>query len=387
MANKNYYETLGVAKNASAEELKSAYRKLAKKYHPDVYASASAAEKKQAEEKFKEINHAYDVLSDPQKRAAFDAYGDENGPTMGAGGAGGGFGGFSSDGFGINVDDIFSTIFGGFGAGAGAGSARTSRAHAPQRGQDILVSLALTFEEAAFGAEKTVSVKRVENCPDCNGTGAKKGTAFKTCPTCNGSGHVTQTQRTPFGNFSSTTTCPTCKGAGKIVTEACPSCNGQGRMEVKRDVKVNIPAGIDNGQRITYQGEGHAGRNGGERGHLIVEIAVRPHKLFKRSGSDIQLEVPISIAEAALGCSVMIPTLTTPQELKIPDGTQSGTVFKLKGQGIKKIRSADKGDLFVKIIVEVPKSLSKEQRELLKKLDVSFDSKQFPQKREYKNNI
>lgn len=387
MANKDYYSTLGVSKTASADELKSAYRKLAKKYHPDLYSNSSAAEKKQAEEKFKEINHAYDVLSDPQKRAAFDAYGDENGPTMGAGGAGSGFGGFSGDGFGINVDDIFSTIFGGFGGAAGAGASKASRASAPQRGQDILVSLVLTFEEAAFGAEKTVAVKRVENCPDCNGTGAKGGKAFKVCPTCNGSGHVTQTQRTPFGNFSSTTTCPTCKGTGRVITETCSTCNGQGRTEAHRDIKVNIPAGIDNGQRITYQGEGHSGRNGGERGNLIVEISIRPHKLFKRGGSDLQLEVPVTIAEASLGCSLMIPTLTTPQELKVPEGTQSGTVFKLKGQGIKKLRSNDKGDLYVKIIVEVPKSLSREQKELLKRLDTSFDLKQFARKKEYKNNL
>ena len=381
MAKKDYYETLGVNKNASADDLKSAYRRLAKKYHPDLYTSKPESEKKGAELKFKEINHAYDVLSDSQKRAAYDAYGDENGPTMGSGSGFGGFGG--SNGFSFDVDDIFSSIFGGF----GGQSSKTKRANAPQSGKDILLTMTLTFEEAAFGIEKTITIKRVESCPDCNGTGAKNGRAFKVCSNCGGSGKVTQTQRTPFGQFSSTGVCPVCKGKGRVVTDTCKTCNGQGRYERAREIKVSIPAGIDNGQRITYQHEGHAGLNGGERGNLIIEIKIKEHKLFTRKGADIRLEIPVTIAEAALGCTIVVPTLTKPQDLKIPEGTQSGTIFKIKNHGMKKLRSNDKGDMFVKIIVEVPKSVSREQKDLLRKLDVSFDKKQFPRKKEYNNKL
>ncbi len=387
MADKDYYEILGVDKKATNDELKSAYRKLAKKYHPDLYTSASEAERKNAEEKFKEINHAYDVLSDADKRAAYDAYGSENGPTPGAGGSGGfggfgGFGGQGAGGFGFDMDDIFSSIFSGF----GGGRAQT-RANGPQRGSDIRIGLSLTFEEAAFGTKKTISVKRIEVCADCNGTGAKDGKAYKVCTNCHGTGQVTHTQRTPFGQFSSMGVCPVCKGRGKVITEVCKSCGGQGRVERTREIVVNVPAGIDNGQTITYAGEGNGGRNGGERGSLVVEIAVRPHKIFRRSGSDLQLELPLTIAEAALGCTVMIPTLNNPQELKIPEGTQNGTIFQLKNCGIKKLRGSDSGDLYVKAVVEVPKSLSREQKELLRKLDAAFDVKQFPRKKEYKEKL
>lgn len=387
MADKDYYEILGVDKKASADELKSAYRKLAKKYHPDLYTNASEAEKKNAEEKFKEINHAYDVLSDPQKRAAYDEYGSENGPMGGGTGGFGGFGGFGGtrggQGFSFDMDDIFSSIFSGF----GGGRTQQSRANAPQRGSDIRVGLTLTFEEAAFGVQKKINVRRVENCSACNGTGAKDGKAFKTCTNCNGTGHVTQVQRTPFGQFSSTGVCPVCKGKGRVVTETCKSCGGQGRIERIREITVNVPAGIDNGQTITYAGEGNGGRNGGERGSLVVEIAVRPHKLFRRAGSDLQLEVPVTIAEAALGCTISVPTLKGAQELKIPEGMQSGTVFKLRNCGVKKLRGSDSGDLYVKVVVEVPKSLSREQKDLLRRLDAAFEVKQFPRKKEYKEKL
>lgn len=390
MPDKNYYEILGVSKTANADELKSAYRSLAKKYHPDLYAGKSDAEKKAAEEKFKEINHAYDVLSDPQKRAAFDQYGSENGPQGFGGGDGQGFGGFSGfsggngGGFGIDMDDIINNFFGGFGGNSG----RKSRANAPQRGQDILVGLALTFEEAAFGVEKTVNVKRVESCSECGGTGAKKGSGVKICTNCNGSGTVTQMQRTPFGQISTSGVCPVCRGKGKIISEPCPACGGQGRAEKVREVKINIPAGIDDGQRITYQGEGHAGANGGEKGSLVVEISVKPHKLFMRAGADLRLEVPISMSEAALGTTLYVPTLDKVEELKVPEGTQSGTIFKIKNKGIKKLRSKnDYGDLYVKVLVEVPKNLTREQKELLRRLDSGFDIKQFPRKKEYKDKI
>ena len=383
MADKSYYDTLGVSKTASADELKSAYRRLAKQYHPDLFAGKPDAEKKQAEEKFKEINHAYDVLSDPQKRAAYDQYGSENGP-QGFGGGAGGFGGFGggAGGFGLDMDDIINSFFGGFGGG---GRSQSSRANAPQNGKDIGMRMTISFEEAVFGVEKVVNVKRVENCPDCKGSGAKDG-AFKTCPTCGGSGTVTQTQRTPFGQFQTSAVCPNCKGKGKIVTDPCPTCKGQGRTEKTREVKINIPAGIDNGQRITYNNEGHAGKNGGMNGSLVVEISVTPHKIFKRNGADIMVEYPLNVAEAALGITISVPTLSgKPEELKIPEGTQSGTMFKIKGKGIKKLRTKnDYGDLYVKVVVEVPKSLTREQKDLLKRLEESFEMKQFPKKKEFK---
>ena len=383
MAAKNYYEILGVEKTATADELKLAYRKLAKKYHPDMYVSASEQEKKDAEAKFKDINHAYEVLSDPQKRAAYDTYGDENGPQAGAGF--GGFGGFGSDGtgaggFGFDMDDIFSSIFSGF----GGGSSRAQRANAPQRGQDILVGVNLTFEEAAFGTQKTVNVKRVENCPDCKGTGAKDGTAIKVCSQCKGSGRVTMTQRTPFGQVSTQGVCPTCHGTGKIITDKCTTCGGVGRFEKVSEVKVNIPAGIDSGQRVRYDNEGHAGSNGGEKGGLYVEVRVAPHKLFSRNGFDVLLEVPISIVDATLGTTIEVPTLYGNKEIKIPEGTQSGTVFTIKNYGIKKLKATGKGDMFVKVIVEVPKSVSKEQKEFLKRFDqISDQKKQYPLKKAY----
>lgn len=378
MADKNYYEILGVDKNANADELKLAYRKLAKKYHPDMYVSATDAEKKEAEAKFKDVNHAYEVLSDPQKRAAYDTYGDENGPQMGAGGFGGGQGGF-----GFDMDDIFSTIFSGFGGG---NTSRQQRTNAPQRGQDILVGINITFEEAVFGVQKKVNVKRVENCPDCGGTGAKNGKAFKVCSQCGGSGRVTMTQRTPFGQISTQGVCPTCKGKGRVITDKCTSCNGIGRFEKTREVKINIPAGIDSGQRVRYENEGHAGSNGGEKGSLYVEVRVAPHKLFVRDGFDVKLEVPISFVEATLGTTISVPTLYGPKEVKIPEYTQSGTVFTLKNCGIKKLKGSTKGDMFVKVVVEVPKSISREQKELLKKFDHETDfKKQYPLKKAYED--
>ena len=373
---KNYYEILGVEKSASPEELKAAYRKLAKKYHPDLFTTASDEEKKKAEEQFKEINHAYDVLSDPQKKAAYDAYGDENGPQPGAGGFGG-FGGQGGGFGGFNMDDIFSSIFEGFGGG------RNSNPNGPRRGQDILTAATITFDEAAFGVQRIVSIKRYESCPDCKGTGAKDGTAYKTCTKCGGRGKVMMRQNSIFGTVTTETACPDCKGRGRIITETCKTCNGQGRSEKLRDVKINIPAGIDNGQRITYQGEGHSGVNGGDKGSLVVEIRVQPHKLFVRTGKDLKMTVPINFAEAALGCTLTIPTLYGEQTLKVPEGTQSGTEFKIKNCGIKDLRSSSKGDLYVKVDVEVPKSVTREQKELLKKLSETSEQKQYPKKKAY----
>lgn len=373
---KDYYEILGVNKNATQDELKSAYRKLAKKYHPDVYAAAPESEKKAAEEKFKEISHAYDVLSDDQKRAAYDAYGDENGPQMGAGG-GSGFGGF-----GFDVDDIFSSIFSGFGGGG-----RRSSANSPRRGQDILSNVTLSFEEAAFGVQKEVQIKRTETCPDCKGTGAKDGNAYKACTQCGGQGRVNQVTRTPFGQISQTVVCPACKGKGKIITDSCKSCAGRGYQERLRAVKVNIPAGIDSGQRITYQGEGHCGANGGERGSLVVEVRVAAHKFFTRNGTTINLDYPISFIDAIMGCKIKVPTLYGDESLTIPEGTQSGEVFRIKGKGMKDLRSNSKGDMYVRIIAEIPKSISREQKKLLDELNSKIDDKQYPKRKAFKEKL
>lgn len=382
MSEKDYYKLLGVERNATADEIKQAYRKMAKKYHPDLYTTASNEEKKKAEAQFKEINHAYDVLSDPQKKEIYDRYGDENASGFsGFGGGGQGFSGFSAGGF----DDIFSSIFSGFG-GMG-GSSRTRNPNSPRRGQDILIGVSLTFEEAAFGCKKKITIKRIENCPDCKGTGAKNGTAFKVCDHCHGTGQVNQTQRTPFGVIQQVTACPNCGGKGKIISEVCPTCGGKARKEVAREITINIPAGIDNGQRINYAGEGHQGMNGGENGALIAQISVKTHKLFVRRDYDLLVNIPISMVDAALGCTVSVPTLTTPTTLDVPSGTQSGTVFKIKGQGIKQLKKTTNGDLLVTIIVEVPKSLSKAQKEELKKLQTTFESKQFPMQKEYKDKL
>ncbi len=385
MAQKDYYGLLGVEKNATADELKSAYRKMARKFHPDTFATKSDAEKKEAEEKFKEINHAYDVLSDPNKREIYDQYGDENANPNPFGGSG--FGGFS-DAFGgsggFDFDDILSSFFGGGGSRGGQSSRAQSM---PQRGQDILVRLDISFEEAAFGVSKTVNVRRVENCPHCHGTGAKDGTAFKVCPDCGGTGRVKTVQKTPFGSFSSVVPCPKCQGKGKIISEPCPKCKGNPRREFVREIKVNIPAGIDDEQRINYSGEGGAGLNGGENGNLVVQVKVRPHKLFKRNGNDLHIEVPISMIDATLGTEIEVPTLKGNAKLQIPPATQTGTVFKIKGKGIKFVRKEQYGDLFVKVFVEVPKSISREQKNLLKQLQSNVDEKQFAKIKEYKEKL
>ena len=377
MADKDLYQILGLQKGASDAEIKSAYRNLAKKYHPDLYAGKPENEKKAAEEKFKEINHAYTVLSDPEKKKVYDTYGSEDGPQFDPN-AGGGFGGFSG---GMNFDDIISNIFGGFG-GFGGGSRSSSR-NAPQSGSDIEVKLTITFEEAAFGCKKTIRIKRVENCPDCNGTGAKNGSSLKTCTSCNGAGYVNRIQRTPFGQIQTQGVCPNCKGKGKIVMEQCPKCHGQGRVEQLRDIEVQIPAGVDNGQHKIMRNEGHHGINGGGKGDLIVYLNVQPHKYFKRRNADIMIELPINPVEAALGTTINVPTLSGTTAVKIPEGTQSGEILTVKGKGIRKLNSDSYGDLYVKVIVETPKSLSREQKDLLNKLKVSFDSKQFPMKKKY----
>ena len=362
MAKRDYYEVLGVAKGADDAAIKSAYRRLAKQYHPDINPN-----NKEAEEKFKEASEAYEILSDAQKRAAYDRYGHDGPANFGGGASSGGFGGFGGVG---DIGDIFDAFFGGMGGG-GRSSARPD---APQRGNNLQYNMRLTFEEAAFGVKKTITVEREENCDICSGTGAKPGSKFETCPVCNGSGQVQTVQNTPFGRFSSASVCEKCHGKGRIVETPCTGCNGSGRAWKKRKIEVSIPAGIDNGQAVTLRGEGEAGINNGPAGDLFVRVTVAPHNVFQREGYDLYMDLPVSYAQAVLGSELQVATLEKPISYTMPEGTQPGTVFRLRGNGIKRLNGNTKGDLFVRIQVEVPKRLSGEQRDLLRQLDAAMGS-------------
>lgn len=356
MANKDYYAILGVNKNASADEIKSAYRKLAKQWHPDVFARDSEEKKKKAKEKFTEIQHAYDVLSDPEKKSNYDQFGSEDGqhfdPNQG-------FGGFSSSGFG-GFADIFSDLFSGFGGGSS-----TNSANMPRMGEDIEFVINLSFEEACFGADKTVKFNRVENCSSCKGTGAKNGTAFKTCTKCGGKGRITVDQRSMFGVVRTERACDMCNGTGKIITEQCQTCSGRGRVMKQRSITVNIPAGVDNNQMLTVRNEGNAGINGGPNGNLILVFKVSSHKLFKREGNNLFMELPIKVSQAIFGASVEIPTLTKRIKINIPPGSSDGVRLKVKGYGVKDLRRKSFGDLYVTLIVDIPKDISNKQKKSL----------------------
>lgn len=357
---RDYYEVLGVAKTASEDEIKSAYRKLAKKYHPDLNPGNA-----EAEAKFKEVNEAYGVLSDADKRAKYDQYGTAD-PQAGFGGGGfsGGFGGFGSGGFSGGFEDIFENIFGGF-----TGSRRSN--NAPEQGRDLRVDMELTFEEAAFGTKKEINLTREESCDECGGSGAAKGTTADVCQACHGSGQVRTTQNTVFGSFSSTQQCTACHGTGRIIRTPCKKCGGKGRIRRARRISINVPAGIDNGQAITLRGEGEQGKRGGAAGDLYVYFSVKPHKLFKRRGNDIYLEVAVSFANAALGAEITVPTLEDSIKYKIPEGTQPGTVFRIRGKGIKRLGGNDRGDMYITVGVEIPRRLSSKQKELLRAFDDS----------------
>ncbi|MGQ9840635.1 MAG: molecular chaperone DnaJ [Anaerolineae bacterium] len=353
MSKRDYYEVLGVPRDADENAIKSAYRKLARQYHPDVNKSEDA------EERFKEINEAYEVLSDPDKRAAYDRFGHAaTQGGFGAGGPGAGFGGFG--GFG-GFSDIFEEFFGGF-----TGTRTATRG--PARGADLRYDLDITFEEAVFGAEKEIEVPRLETCPQCQGSGAEPGTKPIRCPQCNGTGEVRRAQQTILGQFVTVTTCPRCNGEREIVTTPCSYCRGQKRVRVTRKLVVNIPAGVDDGMRIRLAGEGEPGERGGPPGSLFVVLHVQPHPFFQRQENDILLEFPINIVQAALGAEVEVPTLDGPARLSIPAGTQHGTVFKLRGKGVPILRSNRRGDQLVIVRVVVPEKLNDKQRRLLKEL-------------------
>ena len=364
MAKRDYYEVLGVERGASDAEIKSAYRRLAKKYHPDLNPGD-----KEAEAAFKEVNEAYEVLSDDQKRARYDQFGHED-PTMG----GGGYGGYSYGGGG-GFEDIFETIFGGGGFGGfGGGSARQN--NGPVRGDDLRYNLTISFEEAVFGCKKEINITRNENCDTCGGTGAKPGTQPVTCDQCHGTGTVTQVRQTMLGAMRTQTTCPRCGGEGKIISDPCTKCNGKGTVRRSRTITVTIPAGIDNGQALTLRGEGEPGKRGGGAGDLYVAISVRPHRKFRRDGVNLYSEMNISFAQAALGDELSIETLQEPVKETLSEGTQPDHVLRVKGQGVPYLRNpSQRGDLFVTLKVEVPKRLSEKQRMALKLFDEAMGGK------------
>jgi molecular chaperone DnaJ len=351
MAKRDYYETLGVSKSGSADEIKKAYRRLAMKHHPDRNKGDDAAEAR-----FKEAKEAYEVLKDPDKRAAYDRFGHD-----GVRGAAGRAGGFGAEGFGDIFGDVFGDIFGG-----------GRRSSGPQvfRGADLGYELNLDLEKAVAGDDVTIDVSTQVTCETCNGSGARKGSDPIQCSTCGGVGQVRMQQ----GFFSIQQTCPACKGAGTTIADPCSDCHGRGRVRKTRTLAVKVPPGVDDGDRIRLSGEGEAGRNGGPPGDLYVEIRVKPHKIFERDGSNLSCEVPVSIATATLGGEVELPTLDGTVSLKVPSGTQSGKVFRLRGKGVRTVRDARVGDLFAQVAVETPVHLTAEQRELLEKFDASLRS-------------
>ena len=348
---KDYYDILGVDRDADQKEIKKAYRKLAKKYHPD-----RNPDDPESGEKFKEISEAYGILSDEDKRARYDQYGH-----AGIGDDDFNYEDFARGGFG-GLEDLFEMFMGGGFSGMGQRSQNR-----PTRGRDLEYRMEISFEDAAFGTEKTIRIPRQETCQTCDGSGAKPGSNPRTCPKCDGSGQIRVNQRTPFGNMAQIKTCDRCQGRGEIIDDPCPDCNGEGRVTRRRDIKVEIPAGISSGQRIRLSGKGGAGKRGGPSGDLFVRVDVKPHDLFERKGDDVYYELPINFVQAALGDEIQVPTLEGEVKLKIPEGTQPGDSLRLKNKGINHLRSSGRGDQYIKIKVVIPKSLDSEQKELLQK--------------------
>ena len=373
---RDYYEVLGVQKNATDDELKKAFRKLAKQYHPD----ANPNNKEEAEKKFKEVNEAYEVLSDKQKRSMYDQFGHSgpNGYSSDFSGFSGfdGFSGFGGGGFDVDLGDIFSSFFGGGG--------RTQKRNGPLRGRDIQVRVDITFEEAAFGVTKEIIVNRNEQCEVCKGSGCKVGTSMENCKVCGGSGQVKTVQNTILGSFSSVRPCDHCAGTGKIVSNPCPECKGRGTTRKQRKIKVSIPSGIDSGQVISLRGEGEPGLRGGGPGDLYITVYVKPHAIFTRKGDSIFCNVHVSFAQAALGAVIKVPTLNGDMQYDLAEGTQTGSIFTLKGKGIKNIHGRNVGDLYFTVIVDVPKKLNNSQKEILRKFaEATGDSLEEPKKKSF----
>lgn len=368
MADKrDYYEVLGVNKGASGDELKKAYRKEAKKYHPDLHPGD-----KEAEAKFKEVNEAYEVLSDPDKKARYDQYGHAGvDPNFGAGGGnpfGGGFGDFG---------DIFGDIFGNFGFGGGGGARRNG----PKRGRDIHKTIEITFEEAAFGCKKTLNIEKMETCKTCGGTGAKPGTSPKTCQRCGGSGQVTTQTRTPIGYIRNVTACPECGGTGQKIDSPCSDCGGRGQVRAKKTIEINVPEGINEGQTLQISGAGEPGEKGGPAGNLLVTIRIKKHDIFVRRENDVYITIPITFVQAALGASIKVPTISGVVEYDIPAETQSGSTFRLRGKGIPYLHGKTRGDQYVTVEVETPKNLSQRQKELLREFDGTMEEKNYKKRK------
>ncbi|MDY4784345.1 molecular chaperone DnaJ [Pygmaiobacter massiliensis] len=375
---RDYYEVLGIAKGASDDDIKKAYRKQAKKYHPDLHP-----DDKEAEAKFKEVNEAYEVLSDKDKKARYDQFGHAGvDPSYGAGagGFGGGFGGFEGD---IDLGDIFGSIFGqGFGGGS-----RRANPNAPRRGADIRASVVISFMDAAHGCKKTVTVTHQDTCPDCGGSGAAKGTTPQTCPDCGGRGVVNVQQRTPFGVMQSSRPCSRCAGKGKIISDPCRKCSGTGRVQNTKKLEVNIPAGIDDDQSLAMRGLGDKGINGGPAGDVIVVVTVRPDTLFERDHYDVWVTVPITYSQAVLGASIVVPTIDGKVEYTVPEGTQGGTTFRLKGKGIQYLNGKGRGDQYVKVNVEIPKRLTRTQRDALKTFEDTLKDENYEQRKGFFKTI
>ncbi len=369
MADKrDYYEVLGVDKNASADDIKKAYRKLAKECHPDLHP-----DDKTAEERFKELNEANEVLSDPDKRARYDQFGF-NDPAQGFGGGAGGFDPFGGMG---GFGDIFDQLFGG-------GMGRSQRTNAPRQGNDLSYELRINFEEAAFGCEKTFDFMRNDTCDTCRGTGCKAGTKPQTCPTCKGSGQV----RMNSGFISTIRPCPKCSGTGKLIVDKCTACSGTGMQKKKHTATVKVPAGFDNGNRLVYRGDGEAGVNGGPNGDLYVTVQVRPHKMFRREGTLLHLDVPISFTQAALGAEIEVPLLGGKKTTyKIPEGTQEGTEFRIRGEGVADIRTKVRGDLILHVHIDIPRRLSDKQKELLRQFDDASTGKEYDKRKSFLDKV
>ena len=367
---RDYYEVLGIQKGASEDEIKKAYNKLARKYHPDMNPGD-----KEAEEKFKEVNEANEVLSDPEKKARYDQFGFAGvDPNYGAGAGGGAYGGGFDFG---DLGDIFGSFFGG-----GFGGQRRNP-NAPQRGESIRASVSISFTEAAFGCEKSVTIERSEQCPTCKGSGCAPGTTPEICPDCHGSGTVQTRRQTPMGVFASNGPCRKCGGTGRLIHQPCSDCRGSGAVRKRRTIKVNIPAGIDHGQTISLRGQGGAGKNGGPAGDLLITVMVQPHEIFRRDGVDVFCEAPITFTQAVLGAELEIPTIDGKVKYSIPEGTQTGTVFRLKGKGVPVLNGRGRGDQYVTVVIETPRSLNKEQKEALRRFSETLGENNYEKRKSF----
>ena len=367
---RDYYEVLGIHKGASEDEIKKAYKKLARKYHPDMNPGD-----KEAEEKFKEVNEANEVLSDPEKKARYDQFGFAGvDPNYGAGAGGGAYGGGFDFG---DLGDIFGSFFGG-----GFGGQRRNP-NAPQRGESIRASVSISFTEAAFGCEKSVTIERSEQCPTCKGSGCAPGTTPEICPDCHGSGTVQTRRQTPMGVFASNGPCRKCGGTGRLIHQPCSDCRGSGAVRKRRTIKVNIPAGIDHGQTISLRGQGGAGKNGGPAGDLLITVMVQPHEIFRRDGVDVFCEAPITFTQAVLGAELEIPTIDGKVKYSIPEGTQTGTVFRLKGKGVPVLNGRGRGDQYVTVVIETPRSLNKEQKEALRRFSETLGENNYEKRKSF----